>query len=97
MQDTKDPRAFTIVERYLHESSQKYVPSPYRSHSPSKSRLTIRRYHLENPYWQTFDKYVIPLLDRDMDLRRLNELDTSQPVQVEQDAELWDKVKAHQK
>lgn len=25
MQDTKDPRAFTIVERYLHESSQKYA------------------------------------------------------------------------
>ncbi|KEQ90840.1 hypothetical protein AUEXF2481DRAFT_53615, partial [Aureobasidium subglaciale EXF-2481] len=54
MQDTKDPRAFTIVERYEHESSQKY--------------------HLENPYWQTFDKYVIPLLAKDMDLRRLNEL-----------------------
>lgn len=26
MQDTKDPRSFTIVERYAHESSQKYVP-----------------------------------------------------------------------
>lgn len=24
MQDHKDPRAFTIVERYAHESSQKY-------------------------------------------------------------------------
>ncbi|KAK6433499.1 hypothetical protein LTR95_010322 [Oleoguttula sp. CCFEE 5521] len=76
MQHEKDPRAFTIVERYLHESSQKY--------------------HLENPYWQTFDKYVIPLLDKDMDLRRYNELDTSKEVRVETDAGLWEKVKAHQ-
>ncbi|KAK4503545.1 hypothetical protein PRZ48_004460 [Zasmidium cellare] len=76
MQDHKDPRAFTIVERYAHESSQKY--------------------HLENPYWQTFDKYVIPLLDRDMDLRRFNELDTSKEVKVEQDPQLWENVKKHQ-
>ncbi|KAH6886247.1 hypothetical protein B0T10DRAFT_563448 [Thelonectria olida] len=62
MQDFKDPRAFTIVERYEQESSQKY--------------------HLENPYWQTFDPYVIPLLDKPMDLRRLGELDTSQDVVV---------------
>lgn len=54
------------------------------------------RYHLENPYWQTFDKYVIPLLAKDMDLRRLNELDTSKPIQVEKDNGLWEKVKAHQ-
>lgn len=54
------------------------------------------RYHLENPYWQTFDKYVVPLLAKDMDLRRLNELDTSEQVRVEQDAELWEKVKKHQ-
>ncbi|CAK3944103.1 Hypothetical predicted protein [Lecanosticta acicola] len=76
MQDHQDPRAFTIVERYAHESSQKY--------------------HLENPYWQTFDPYVIPLLDRPMDLRRFNELDTSKEVKVEQDAQLWEKVKKHQ-
>ncbi|CAC9892050.1 unnamed protein product [Aureobasidium pullulans] len=73
-----DPRAFTIVERYAHESSQKY--------------------HLENPYWQTFDKYVIPLLAKDMDLRRLNELvdDKSEQVRVEQDPKLWEEVKKHQ-
>jgi hypothetical protein len=29
---------------------------------------------LNNPYWKTFDPYVIPLLERDMDLRRLEEL-----------------------
>lgn len=58
--------------------------------------MPSNRYHLENPYWQTFDKYVIPLLAKDMDLRRLNELDTSKPVQVEQDDGLWEKVKAHQ-
>lgn len=30
MQDHKDPRAFTIVERYAHESSQKCVQSRAR-------------------------------------------------------------------
>ncbi|KAL5120831.1 hypothetical protein ACEQ8H_001312 [Pleosporales sp. CAS-2024a] len=35
MQDIKDERAFTIVERYVQESSQQY--------------------HLNNPYWKTFD------------------------------------------
>ncbi|CDZ98036.1 Dimeric alpha-beta barrel [Phaffia rhodozyma] len=53
MQDPKDSTKFCIVERYEHESSQKY--------------------HLENPYWKTFDPYVIPLLDGDMDLTRWNE------------------------
>ncbi|KAL1304256.1 hypothetical protein AAFC00_000670 [Neodothiora populina] len=78
MRDFKDPRAFTIVERYLHESSQQY--------------------HLNNPYWQTFDKYVIPLLAKDMDLRRLGELvdDSTPEVRVEQDPKLWEAVKAHQ-
>jgi hypothetical protein len=54
------------------------------------------RYHLENPYWKTFDPYVIPLLAKDMDLRRFNELDTSTEVKVEQDAQLWENVKKHQ-
>ncbi|KAG3113728.1 hypothetical protein PI124_g7299 [Phytophthora idaei] len=63
MQNASDSRKWTIVERYEHESSQKY--------------------HLENPYWKTFDPYVIPLLDKPMDLRRFNELDTSKPVHVE--------------
>ncbi|CEJ83091.1 Putative Antibiotic biosynthesis monooxygenase [[Torrubiella] hemipterigena] len=62
MQDTKDPRAFTIVERYEKESSQEY--------------------HLNNPYWKTFDPYVIPLLEKPMDLRRFEELDTSKAVEV---------------
>jgi quinol monooxygenase YgiN len=57
MQDTVDPRKFSIVERYLQESSQQY--------------------HLNNPYWKTFDPYVMPLLDAPMDLRRLEEMDTS--------------------
>ncbi|KAK7921082.1 hypothetical protein PG985_009104 [Apiospora marii] len=64
MQDVKDPRAFTVVERFEQESSQKY--------------------HLENPYWKTFDPYVIPLLAKDMDLRRHEELDTSKDVVVPQ-------------
>jgi hypothetical protein len=36
------------------------------------------------------------LLAKDMDLRRLNELDTTEQVRVEQDSELWEKVKKHQ-
>ncbi|CAI7620266.1 unnamed protein product [Penicillium manginii] len=54
MQSVHDPQDFTIVERYLQESSQQY--------------------HLNNPYWKTFDPYVIPLLEKDMDLRRFEEL-----------------------
>ncbi|KAF2770199.1 hypothetical protein EJ03DRAFT_326599 [Teratosphaeria nubilosa] len=76
MQSESDPRAFTIVERYEHESSQKY--------------------HLENPYWQTFDKYVLPLLDKPMDLRRFNELDTRKEVRVETDEGMWEATKKHQ-
>ncbi|KAH6678884.1 hypothetical protein F5X68DRAFT_263862 [Plectosphaerella plurivora] len=43
-----------------------------------------QKYHLENPYWKTFDPYVVPLLDRPMDLRRHEELDTSKDVVVPQ-------------
>ncbi|KAF3012015.1 hypothetical protein G7054_g12860 [Neopestalotiopsis clavispora] len=64
MQDVHDPRAFTVVERFEQESSQKY--------------------HLENPYWKTFDPYVIPLLAKPMDLRRHEELDTTKDVVVPQ-------------
>jgi hypothetical protein len=57
-----------------------------------------QQYHLNNPYWQTFDKYVIPLLSKPMDLRRLGELvDESSPeIRVETDPALWEKVKEHQ-
>jgi hypothetical protein len=41
-----------------------------------------QKYHLDNPYWKTFDPYVVPLLDRPMDLRRHEELDTSKDVKV---------------
>lgn len=54
------------------------------------------RYHLENPYWQTFDPYVKPLLAKAMDLRRVVELDTSKEVRVEKDEKLWEAVKKHQ-
>ncbi|KAF2965359.1 hypothetical protein GQX73_g8238 [Xylaria multiplex] len=33
-----------------------------------------QKYHLENPYWKTFDPFVIPLLEKPMDLRRFEEL-----------------------
>lgn len=44
--------------------------------------LQSQKYHLENPYWKTFDPYVIPLLEKPMDLKRHEELDTSQDVVV---------------
>ncbi|EHL03073.1 hypothetical protein M7I_1047 [Glarea lozoyensis 74030] len=71
MQDVHDPRAFTIVERFENEGV--WLPD---------SRTSSQKYHLENPYWKTFDPYVIPLLDKGMDLRRHEELDTSQDVEV---------------
>lgn len=44
--------------------------------------LQSQKYHLENPYWLTFDPYVVPLLEGKMDLRRHEELDTSKDVVV---------------
>ncbi|GAP82653.2 putative antibiotic biosynthesis monooxygenase [Rosellinia necatrix] len=40
-----------------------------------------QQYHLGNPYWETFDPFVLPLLDRPMDLRRFEEL---RPVEGEE-------------
>ncbi|SGY61595.1 BQ5605_C007g04573 [Microbotryum silenes-dioicae] len=40
-----------------------------------------QKYHLENPYWLTFDPYVIPLLDGPMDLTRWEELPVPEPNQ----------------
>ncbi|KAI9852040.1 MAG: hypothetical protein M1838_002009 [Thelocarpon superellum] len=57
MQDHKDPRAFTIVERYEQASSL--------------------RYHVENPYYKAFNPAVQPWLEKPMDLRRYEEMDTS--------------------
>ncbi|KAL4796661.1 hypothetical protein BDV19DRAFT_360751 [Aspergillus venezuelensis] len=36
-------------------------------------------YHLNNPYWKTFDPYVIPLLEKEMDLRRFEEMEGQAP------------------
>lgn len=46
------------------------------------ANVQSQKYHLENPYWKTFDPYVIPLLEKPMDLRRFEELDTSKDVVV---------------
>lgn len=118
MQDHLDARKFTIVERYVNESSQKYVsafqyfslsthpsihpptnppPLPSTNKPPiNQSIPSIPRYHLENPYWQTFDPYVKPLLAEEMDLRRYNELDLSQEVKVVQNETLWNEVEEYQ-
>lgn len=42
-----------------------------------------QQYHLNNPYWKTFDPYVLPLLAAPMDLTRYEELDTSKEAKVE--------------
>ncbi|KAK1808548.1 hypothetical protein LTR12_017087 [Friedmanniomyces endolithicus] len=75
-----DPEAIKKLTAKLQEASQTYT----------KDKETL------NCYWQTFDKYGIPLLDKPMDLRRYNELDTSTEVKVEQDPALWEAVKKHQ-
>ncbi|MCJ1442733.1 MAG: hypothetical protein MMC23_003230 [Stictis urceolatum] len=62
MQDVRDERKFTIVERFEKESSQTY--------------------HLENPYWKTFNPYVEPLLAKPIEILRHEELDTSKDVEV---------------
>lgn len=80
MQDVHDPRAFTIVERFAEES----VGTSLASSSKQRANVYLQsqKYHLENPYWKTFDPYVVPLLEKKMDLRRHVELDTSQDVAV---------------
>ncbi|KAM0753233.1 hypothetical protein T439DRAFT_323870 [Meredithblackwellia eburnea MCA 4105] len=40
-----------------------------------------QKYHLENPYWKTFDPFVVPLLDGPMDLTRWEEMPVSVPNQ----------------
>ena len=70
-----------------------------QSRSPAEPLLSahrVLRYHLDNPYWKTFDPYVKPLLEGEMDLRRYNEIDASESVKVEQDPELWKAVQKHQ-
>ncbi|PWN99127.1 hypothetical protein FA09DRAFT_242596 [Tilletiopsis washingtonensis] len=54
MQDEKEPTRFSIVERFEHESSQKY--------------------HLENPYWATFNPAVEPWLVKPITIHRHYEL-----------------------
>lgn len=85
MQDVHDPRAFTIVERFENEGvslSSSFFGDIVLANTANILSLQSQKYHLENPYWQTFDPYVVPLLDKKMDLRRHEELDTSKDVVV---------------
>lgn len=79
MQDVKDPRAFTIVERFETEEVRKIILGgrTFDSRCVLNSRVSkqSQKYHLENPYWKTFDPAVLPLLDRPMDLRRHEEME----------------------
>ena len=81
IQDVHDPKAFTIVERFENESVSVPRPLNYKLWQWAVA-LQSQKYHLENPYWKTFDPYVVPLLDKKMDLRRHEELDTSEDVVV---------------
>src|SRR6266536_1028915 len=82
MQDVHDPRAFTIVERFENEGVRSAIFTPLLPLLHLTRVLQSQKYHLENPYWKTFDPYVVPLLDKQMDLRRHEELDTSKDVDV---------------
>ncbi len=59
-----------------------YVSSWRGSAQMSNVHFKSQKYHLENPYWKTFDPYVMPLLEKPMDLRRHEELDTIQDTEV---------------
>jgi quinol monooxygenase YgiN len=66
-----------FVMQSVHDERDFTIVERYEKESSQK-------YHLENPYWKTFDPYVIPLIeDGKMDLRRFEELDTSQDVVVD--------------
>ncbi|KAH8778688.1 hypothetical protein F5883DRAFT_542539 [Diaporthe sp. PMI_573] len=90
--DSVDKIKAKLIEASRVYSKDKETLSWFVSQSTSDPRdFTIieryekessQKYHLENPYWKTFDPYVVPLLDRPMDLRRSEELDTSKDVVV---------------
>lgn len=74
-------RTYTPTPNTRHILSPHHFPSPpsnqpnpilpptHSSNSPTNPVPTA--------YWQTFDPYVLPLLDAPMDLRRFEELDTT--------------------
>ena len=64
----------------MSEESQKYHLSVRLCYSRKLSALAKSR-RSQNPYWLTFDPYVIPLLDGDMQLSRWEEMDVSVPNQ----------------
>ncbi|KAK8086953.1 hypothetical protein PG994_001927 [Apiospora phragmitis] len=70
--------------RLVRHAGRQGPPRLHRRRAFRAGICTSQKYHLENPYWKTFDPYVIPLLAKDMDLRRHEELDTSKDVVVPQ-------------
>lgn len=66
-----------LVMRSVHDERDFTIVERYERESSQK-------YHLENPYWKTFDPYIVPLLEGGkMDLRRYEELDTSKDAVVD--------------
>ncbi|KAI1338815.1 hypothetical protein F5Y15DRAFT_98625 [Xylariaceae sp. FL0016] len=63
-----------FVMQSVHDKQDFTIVERYAQESSQK-------YHLENPYWKTFDPFVVPLLEKPMDLRRFEEL---KPVEGEE-------------
>ena len=57
-----------LIMQSVHDPQDFTIVERYKNEASQK-------YHLENPYWKTFDPFVIPLLEKPMDLRRYEELD----------------------
>ncbi|KAF2807150.1 uncharacterized protein BDZ99DRAFT_522780 [Mytilinidion resinicola] len=85
-----DPTAISKLQFKLTEASQVYsrdretvgwhvmqdISDPRKFTIVERyERESSQKYHLENPYWKTFDPFVMPLLEKPMDLMRFEELD----------------------
>ncbi|SCV71494.1 BQ2448_3082 [Microbotryum intermedium] len=81
----KDPLKFAIVERFVNEASQKYHLEVRALLSADEIFQSVlagdRSSRAHNPYWLTFDPFVIPLSDGDLDLTRWEELPVPEPNQ----------------
>ena len=84
MQDSKDPRAFTIVERYESESVSPFSARfslPHADPATDQSSQSVQIHHA-NPFYKTFGPFVGPLLDAPVSIKTFHELEGSAAVQV---------------
>ncbi|RLN61252.1 hypothetical protein BBJ29_001617 [Phytophthora kernoviae] len=86
------------INNKLVEASQIYVNDPetlawhvMQDHVDPRSWTIVERYerqsslkiHQANPFYAEFGAFTGPLLDKELEIRQFNELDTSKPVHVE--------------